>query len=331
MAKAGLDDVPTIKAAIESANQVKEYEYTHDRTPAVEAIIKALANTGRPDAAISIALQSLRSDEQSGPIATVAIELADAKRFEEALAAAQRIPDHDTRLKTTAEVHSRTGQHDEALRAIRQVEKPEVQCPALQRLCRSQREAGFDIAETLQLMFDSARRIQPNDKIPNPFREILELCPERDLDETEIIREAIAWADAADQSKTRKGCRASVAIALAHRGRYEHALKIAMTTQIEARRLGYLIGLIASAQLAAGDVPGAFAAYDTILANHSRALEQIGTTILESANGGLENDALAEYLLRACKFIDSSIRACAVICKAFPESSENVLNLLKSV
>jgi hypothetical protein len=189
-------------------------------------------------------------------------------------------------------------------------------------------EAGRDIAETLQRALESARRIKPNDKMINPFREILELCPERDLDVTKIISEAIAWADAADQGKTRKGGRASVAIALAHRGRYEHALSIALTTQIEARRLGYLIGRIASEQLTAGDVPGAFATYDAVLAGHGRALELIGSTMLDFPNGGLENGALAEYLLRACRFVESSVRASAVICKAFPESSDDVLNLL---
>ena len=331
MGNVGLDDVPILHAAIDSANQVEEETYSSERTGAVEAIIKALTKTGRADAAITIAVQSLSADEQSEPIAAVVIELANAKRFEEALVAVRRIPDRDIRLQTMAEVLSRTGRHAAALRAIRQIKKPEVQCPALQRLCRSQLAAGHDIAETLHFALESARRIQPNDKILNPFREILELCPERDLDETEIIREAISWADASDQDKTRKGGRAPVAIALAHRGRYNHALKIAMSTQIEARRLGYLIGLIASAQLAAGDVLGAFAAYDAVLAGHGRALELIGATLRDSANGVFENGVLAEYLLRACRFVDSSIRACGVICKAFPESSENVLNLLHPV
>jgi hypothetical protein len=334
MAKVGLDGLPALYAAIESANQIKEdelWEYTFDRTPAVEAIIKALANTGRPGPAVDVALQSLSADEQSEPIAAVAIDLADTKRIDEALAAAQKIPDRDAGLQTIAEVHSRTGRHEEALRAIRQIKKPEVQCPAYQRLCRSQMDAGLDITEILQLALDSARQVQPNDSAPNPFREILELCPERDLDETEIIREAIAWADAADRSKDRKAGRASVTMALVHRGRYGHALKIAMTTRIEAGTLGRLIGRIASAQLAAGDVPGAFAAYDAVLADHSRALEMIDATLLDSADGGLENGALAEYLMRACKFVDSSIRACAVICQAFPESSEDVLNLLNSI
>jgi tetratricopeptide (TPR) repeat protein len=341
MANVGLDDLPSMNAAINSANEVKEYEcsvgeyeYSSDRTSAVSAIIKALAKTGRTDAAITIALQNLSQDEQSEAIASVATELADAKRFEEALAAAQRIRDGDTRLQAIAEVRARSGRYDEALGAIRRIGEPEIQCPALLRLCRSQLDAGHDITETLRFAVDSARRVQPNDPNPyssNPFREILELCPARDLDETEIIDEAITWADIADRNETRKGGRASVAMALARRGRYEHALKIAMTTQIEARRLGYVVGLIASAQLSAGKIPEAFAAYDTILAGHSRALELIHTTLLDSASSGLENGAVTEYLLRACRFVDSSICACSVICKAFPESFEDVLNLLNLV